>query len=72
MGQTFDSRQWQETDHLVLGFPRVKAAERESDESSSSSAKVKHEWSNTSNSPYAIMDRYLNTGTNLHFPAWVI
>ena len=44
---TFDSRQWQETDRLVLGFAGVKAAERESDESSSFSAGVKHEWLGT-------------------------
>jgi len=44
---TFDSRQWQETDRLVLGFAGVKAAERESDESSSFSARVKHEWLGT-------------------------
>ena len=44
----------------------VKTAERESDESSSSSTEVKHDWSNTSTSPYAVMERYLNTGTNLH------
>jgi len=70
VGQTFDSRQWQETDHSVLGSPGVKAVEREPDESSS--AEVKHEWRNTSTSPYAVMERHLNTGTTLHFPSWVI
>jgi len=58
MDQTFDYRQWQETDHSVQGFPGVKAADRESDEASSFSAEVKHEWRSTSTSPYAITERY--------------
>jgi len=70
---TFGSRQWQETDRpFGTGVPGVKAAERVSGESSSFSAEVKHEWRSAFSSPYAIVERHLNTGTNLHFPSWVI
>ena len=66
---TFGSRQWQETDRpFGTGVPGVKAAERVSGESSSFSAEVKHEWRSAFSSPYAIVERHLNTGTNLHFP----
>jgi hypothetical protein len=52
-GPTHPSVRW------ALGFPAVKAAGREPYEPSSSSAEVKHEWSNAPTSPYAVMARYL-------------